>query len=458
MNMNISHKNLLKGVTSNYTKISILLISILLFSFCSTDTGKEGGDATQSSHGDVDSDNDGLIEISSLIMLHNMRYNLAGTSYKTSSTETGDTTGASTTEPSNCDDGNAGTTIPLCGYELTQSLNFDTGNDGTFIPTNTGDCNVILPNNSPRTDYSGCKIDDKDHNATYFPVSSGSGGWVPIGNISKSFTGIFDGNGFTISNMSIKRDARYTGLFGYTNGATIRNIGMTGGIVISFSSSSFAVYSAGLIGVMIVGSVSNSYATGNVFSSSSSSTVDSGGLVGFGGNISNSYATGNVSVFSSSVPFSSYSGGLVGVSYGSVSNSYATGNVFSSSTYSSATSGGLVGYSTGGSISNSYATGNVYSSTSSSSYSGGLVGYNSSRGGISNSYRNMDATIIARGTTTTLFTNSENNISITPTTITNFQNPTWYTDMDRWNTTAPNEAWDFTNVWQITAGQYPTLR
>ena len=33
---------------------------------------------------EVDSDHDGLIEIDSLLMLHNMRYNLAGTSYKTS--------------------------------------------------------------------------------------------------------------------------------------------------------------------------------------------------------------------------------------------------------------------------------------------------------------------------------------------------------------------------------------
>ena len=42
MNINISHKNLLKGLTSNFTKISILLVFILLFSFCSTFNGTIG--------------------------------------------------------------------------------------------------------------------------------------------------------------------------------------------------------------------------------------------------------------------------------------------------------------------------------------------------------------------------------------------------------------------------------
>ena len=60
---------------------------------------------------DVDDDNDGLIEIHTLEDLNNIRYNLAGTSYKASASDPGNTDGA----PS------AG----LKGYELARNLDFD---------------------------------------------------------------------------------------------------------------------------------------------------------------------------------------------------------------------------------------------------------------------------------------------------------------------------------------------
>ena len=41
----------------------------------------------------ADSDHDGLIEIKNATMLHNMRYNLAGTSYKKSARDAGDSSG-----------------------------------------------------------------------------------------------------------------------------------------------------------------------------------------------------------------------------------------------------------------------------------------------------------------------------------------------------------------------------
>ena len=52
--------------------------------------------------------------------------------------------------------------------------------------------------------------------------------WEPIGNDSTKFTGIFDGNGHVIKNMTINRpDTNYVGLFGYTDsGSEIKNIGL----------------------------------------------------------------------------------------------------------------------------------------------------------------------------------------------------------------------------------------
>ena len=188
-------------------------------------------------------------------------------------------------------------------------------------------------------------------------------GFAPIG----TFTGTFDGLGHTISGLTINRPTTsYVGLFGYASGGSIRNVGLVGGSVIGLSDV------GGLVGYN-TGSISNSYATGEVRGVSDPADVEVGGLVGYNtGSISNSYATGHVVGARNSV------GGLVGRNDGgSISNSYATGSVVGG-WYST---GGLVGYNSAGSISNSYATGGVSGGLDSS---GGLAGDNN--GDISNSY------------------------------------------------------------------------
>jgi len=211
-------------------------------------------------------------------------------------------------------------------------------------------------------------------------------GFSPIG----TFTGAFDGLGHTISNLYINRPATAAaGLFGYVNGGSISNVGLTdvsitgsdnvgglagvndGGITNSYvtgnvSGTSYAV--GGLVGWNF-GTVTNSYATANV--TGTSDYV--GGLVGMndgGGSITNSYATGNVS------GTSNYVGGLVGRNSATITNSYSTGNVSGNVSGTSEFVGGLVGCNdNGGSITDSYATGNV---TGNSNYVGGLVGFNDS--------------------------------------------------------------------------------
>lgn len=49
-------------------------------------------------------------------------------------------------------------------------------------------------------------------------------GWFPIGTNYDPFTGIYDGNGFKITGLTINRTSDYLGLFGYTKSATIKNI------------------------------------------------------------------------------------------------------------------------------------------------------------------------------------------------------------------------------------------
>ena len=192
----------------------------------------------------------------------------------------------------------------------------------------------------------------------------GTDGWLSIGDNSSAsnatrFAGTFDGDGHTISGLTIDRPAtNFIGLFGYTiTSAKIENLGVNIGPDGVIGQSNVG----GLVGFN-VGTISNCYATGNV-SGTDITTSQVGGLVGYNSNgtISNSYATGDVSGIN-------IVGGLVGfnTSGGTISGSYAIGAISGTSMV-----GGLVGGNIGASpISNSYATGAV----SGSSSVGGFIG------------------------------------------------------------------------------------
>ena len=199
---------------------------------------------------------------------------------------------------------------------------------------------------------------------------NGGEGWIPIGTTATSFTGAYNGDGYTISNLFINSTANnYQGLFGYVDNSStiinnlgVLNVNITGGRWIG-----------GLVGGLLYGSISNSYSTGNITGS-----VMVGGLVGEfgGGSISNCYSTVNVTGTGYST------GGLVGTSNSpgnTISNSYSTGNVTGISSV-----GGLVGqnYAT---VSNCYSTGNVTRSSGTDTEFGGFIGMHD-QGTITNSY------------------------------------------------------------------------
>jgi len=192
-------------------------------------------------------------------------------------------------------------------------------------------------------------------------------GWIPFGSSSSSaFRGSFNGNGHKITGLYINRSALHQGLFGYTYGSLISNLGIEnanitgstncGGLVaVNYNSSST------INNCYIVGSVYGTLITGNI-----------GGLVGENdGSIVNCNSNGIVSG-------GSYTGGLVGQNDGSVEDSYSSANVTGGS---SSDAGGLVGYLTG-SISNSYCTESVIGGGN----TGGMVGRAWGNSTISNSY------------------------------------------------------------------------
>ena len=228
--------------------------------------------------------------------------------------------------------------------------------------------------------------------------------FTPIGeNYSTSFNGTFNGNGYTISNITFSNDKMdHVGLFGYSkdaefNNVTLKNVNVSGknyvggllgnGNNVSITGCSIesgnsiisgSTYVGGLVGgISSNSSVINSYAIGDVNGSS-----NVGSLIGdmTYSSVSNSYATGNVTGSSNSV------GGFVGrLSHSSISDSYATGNEIGNSNV-----GGFVGYSSGSSVFNSSATGNV-TGNSTSSIVGGFIGNMSSDSFVYNSYATGNA-------------------------------------------------------------------
>ena len=105
-----------------------------------------------------------------------------------------------------------------------------------------------------------------------------SQGWQPIGSNSAPFQGVFDGNGKSITNFSINRSTmNYVGFFGYTSGATIKNLTISG------TSVKGGQYTGSLVGYSTSTTISNYTYNGNV-----TSTTYGGGVAGYisGGSVS----------------------------------------------------------------------------------------------------------------------------------------------------------------------------
>ena len=274
----------------------------------------------------VDADGNGLIDIDSLTKLHNMRHNRAGTSYKTSGNATGDTSG--------CPGG------ACTGYELMGDLDFDTDGNGTWSGNSS----------------DGYTLDPNDSTAPYFVVTNGAGGWQPIGSGSSPFTAVFEGNGYSIRNLAIRSSDSDLGLFGIIGGnAAIRNLGLIDNLTDYTGSSDNPRIAGGLVGWQRGGSITASYATGDV-DGGSGNNDRVGVLVGSqsGGSIVASYATGNADGRGGS---NDRVGALVGwQENGSIAAAYATGNADGGGGTGDNV-GALVGWQQNGSITASYGFG-----------------------------------------------------------------------------------------------------
>ncbi|MCC6779568.1 MAG: S8 family serine peptidase, partial [Hyphomicrobiales bacterium] len=148
------------------------------------------------------------------------------------------------------------------------------------------------------------------------------------------------------------------------------------GAIQSVHRSNEHTYLGGLIGWNLAGSITDSYATGNV--TGNGSFGDAGGFVGVmdGGTITKSYATGIVDLNG----LSSVVGGFVAVNRAPIEQSGATGAVQGSP---GSTVGGFVGINSGD-IAKAYATGATSSGPNSTV--GGFAGLNSNAGTLEQTY------------------------------------------------------------------------
>jgi len=200
--------------------------------------------------------------------------------------------------------------------------------------------NYVLRNN---IDFDDCHPD----------YTTGEG-WEPI----TIFSGTFYGNGKVISNLYINRISNNLGLFGLTNNAEIRYLGLEN-VDITGNNQIGGLVGSGS-GIIEKCYVEGGDVRGYNWGSGIGNYV--GGLAGiFTGEISESYTDVSVKGFQYQV------GGLVGSSTGTIRDCYAKGSVTVDQW--GYTFGGLVGR--GSEVINSYATGVV---SGGSNGAGGLIG------------------------------------------------------------------------------------
>ena len=186
--------------------------------------------------------------------------------------------------------------------------------------------------------------------------------WTPIGtSFGNSYTGTFDGNGKTITGLTVTGSDRYTGLFGFIKG-TVKNVVLT---EINITSGTFV---GGVAGWSFGGNIENCSVSGSVSGS------DVGGVVGYqqGGSI-----TGCSS--SATVKGTQRAGGVAGTtnSGATLTACYATGDVtVENDGTSNAWAGGVVGSNAYSTVIACYAAGNVSGTGSGTIHVGGVTGEN----------------------------------------------------------------------------------
>ena len=191
--------------------------------------------------------------------------------------------------------------------------------------------------------------------------------WTPIGtDENNSYNGIFDGNGNTITGLTVNQSEKYNaGLFGCLGSGgkvqnlTLENVNISG-----------TYYVGSVVGTNF-GTVSGCTASGNI----TGTETLVGGVVGWNkGTVTGCTASGNISGRRNT-------GGVVGENVGTVTACHATGDV----TGTEEAAGGVVGWNYYGTVTACY---HVIGDVTCPKWAGSVVGYNGGVGTVTACYWN----------------------------------------------------------------------
>jgi hypothetical protein len=340
------------------------------------------------------------------------------------------------------------------------------GNSNNLPVSSNGDIATCDNLQSMKNDLTADYTLQGDVDCTATATWNNGFGFEPIGTESNPFTGSLDGQGYTISNLTISRALDdYVGLFGYTN-----NADGIGNVILKEAN----VMGRDYVGTL-VGYAHNTHVQKVSASGSSIGNSNVGGLVGLlrFDPINNPVIT-TVSNSSSSVATigDSSIGGLIGRVEGGweIEDCYTTGDVGGMDTI-----GGIVGFLDDNIIRSCYSTGAIVGST----HVGGIVGngqgfaaavldsftvsnVSGSGGAISGADNDGTHDVVVNET---YWYNTANNPDVCEQN-TNFEcyeiiddlgvdNPeNYFMESDH----TPIDLWSFGSIWDYVLGDYPILK
>ena len=209
--------------------------------------------------------------------------------------------------------------------------------------------------------------------------------WTPIGSESTPYTGTFDGQGYTISGMTIENAESYSGLFGNVTG-TVRDFTVTGSITITGDKTVAKVGGAvGSLGTASVGGTVSGV-TSDVDITVSAGNDHIGGVVGSmpensSPTVESCVYTGNITV---TVAAGSVAGVVGYIRTGTIQNCANQGGI---NTGGNGSVGGILGYCSNGKIyiRNCYNSGSI--AAEGTANVGAIVGQNNkTQATVSNCY------------------------------------------------------------------------
>ena len=257
------------------------------------------------------------------------------------------------------------------------TTSYTTGTDFTALVTGGGLLtaymlvNTVADLQNIQNNLSGTYALGRDINAGATSGWNGGAGFNPIGsNYSNEFSGMLDGHGKSIINLTVNAATPgWTGLFGIIGlNGSVFNLNLSGAKIHGIGWSNNAQGAVGSIAGYNFGTIHDVSATGSVTGDSDYT----GGIVGW-----NVGVLFNAQSYTSTTGTGSYVGGVAALNSGSILASTSSGAVVGNGTFDV---GGIAGYNSG-TITNSYSNADI---SGGAEFVGGIAGLNT--GSISDVY------------------------------------------------------------------------